>query len=117
MLYVFLFFATYSHAEFIISYNNTTSASSSAISAQKLLSLNTNATPPSSQFTVKNESRFEEMHQDDEGLIDRKSIDRMVDELLAIHDKIEKAISEMRRNDYKCFDSVKYVDQEFYRSL
>ena len=48
-------------------------------------------------------SRFEEMHQDDEGLIDKKSIDRMIDELLAIHDKIEKAISEMRRNDYKYF--------------
>ncbi|CAI5446667.1 unnamed protein product [Caenorhabditis angaria] len=44
---------------------------------------------------------FEEILQ---GLIeDRKSIDRMIDEFLAIYGKIGKAISEMRSNDDKCW--------------
>lgn len=51
--------------------------------------------------------RFEEMRLFNDGLIDRKLCDSVRNELLAIHDKIEKAISKMRSNDYKCLDSAK----------
>uniref|UniRef100_A0A7E4V0Y7 Uncharacterized protein n=1 Tax=Panagrellus redivivus TaxID=6233 RepID=A0A7E4V0Y7_PANRE len=230
-LYIFLFFVTHSHAGLITSSNNTTFASSSANSAQNLLSLNTNAPPSFSHLAVENElakistscfdSRdyemvagnfikhgtvrmffnnlvsdstwtiglaeirralnfaplrpwkrynstipcegdlasmsnieayydliepipsyltldglyffekniataiaylderlpsfrnifrrmFEEMHQYDEGLIDRKSIDRMINELSAIHGKMEKAVLEMRNNEHNRCDPVEY---------
>ncbi|CAL2043245.1 unnamed protein product [Caenorhabditis brenneri] len=53
--------------------------------------------------------RFEEMmHQLDGKLMDRKLVDRMLDEYSALNDKIDKAVWKMIRNGYKCWNWPKY---------